>query len=263
VNRIAFSNARQLMRNLLLMFCLLFFVIEINAQSSAVLKRKLAECNQTNQQLKYENSNLHDYQKKLITIVSNIRDSLNFEITANKNMIQYLQKTSVDSKRTHEDNDLNHIKIQKLTTELSTAERKNAALIYENELLSNPNIARIYNATLEEVKAKFMEKMESKKLDFKFEKKEENSYKINKIFDGDNEIWWITEKKTVIELEMTLKFQTHRFDRNRTVMTVNTHILEKSRGINKTLNQETDFDKIQLYQQKIIRSLEDNLKFGK
>lgn len=243
--------------------CLLLIVLQVNAQSPTLLKRKLVQSNMLNKQLKYENKNLHDYQKKLITIVSNVRDSLNTEIEANKKMALFVQRVTIDNKKLQEENIINYDKIQKLSNDLSASEKRVLEANYEKEILTNPEIMRIYDAQMDDVKLKYISKLGESKLGFKYDEKDDNTYKITKAFGSDTEAWWVFDKTIDILLEITVKFQPHKFDKNRTLAFVSTTLLEKVRFSNKPFAPQDDLDKIALYQKKAIRLLEADLKSSK
>ena len=245
------------------LICFLLFVLQANAQSPTLLKRKLVKSNLLNKQLKYENKNLQDYQKKLITIVSNVRDSLNTEIEANKKMALFVQRVTTDNKKLQEENLINYNKIQKLSNDLSASEKQVVEANYEKEILANPEIVHIYEASLDDVRLKYIGKLGDEKLGFKYDEKDENTYKITKAFGSDTEAWWVFDKTIDILLEITVKFQPHKFDKNRTLAYVSTNLLEKVRFSNKPFAPQDDLDKIELYQKKAIRLLEGELKSSK
>lgn len=242
---------------------LLLIVLQANAQSPTLLKRKLVQSYTLNRQLKEENKNLHDYQKKLITIVSNVRDSLNTEMEANKKMALFVQRVTTDNKKIQEENNINYDKIQKLSDDLSASEKRVVEANYEKEILSNPEIVCIYNAPMDDVKLKYIGKLGEDKLGFKYDEKDDNIYKITKAFGSDTEAWWVFDKTIDILLEITVKFQPHKFDKNRTLAYVSTNLLEKVRFSNKQFTPQDDPDKIALYQKKAIRVLEEDLKSSK
>lgn len=241
----------------------MLMVLQVNAQSVTSLRQRLAQSNQLNRQLRYENENLHDYQKKLLTIVSNIRDSLNTEIAANKNMALFVQRVTNDNKKLQEENIQNFDKIQKLSNDLSLADKRIVELNYEREILDNPDIVRIYNAPLDDVKLKYIANSGDSKLGFKYDEKDDNVYKITKSFGEDTEAWWVFDKTIDILLEITVKFQPHKYDKNRTLAYISTNLLEKVRFSNKSFALQDDKDKIELYQKKAIRLLEGSLKSSK
>lgn len=243
--------------------CLLLIVLQVDAQSPTLLKRKLVQSNNLNKQLKYENRNLHDYQKKLITIVSNVRDSLNTEMEANKKMALFVQRVTTDNKKLQEENIINYDKIQKLSNDLSASEKRVVEANYEKEILANPEIVRIYNTPMDDVRLKYIGKLGDEKLGFKYDEKDDNIYKITKAFGSDTEAWWVFDKTIDILLEITVKFQPHKFDKNRTLAYVSTTLLEKVRFSNKQFTPQDDLDKIALYQKKTIRILESDLKSSK
>lgn len=243
--------------------CLLLIVLQANAQSPTLLKRKLVQSNTLNKQLKYENQNLHDYQKKLITIVSNVRDSLNTEIEANKKMALFVQRVTADNKKLQEENIINYDKIQKLSNDFSASEKRVVEANYEKDILANPEIVRIYEASLDDVRLKYIGKLGDEKLGFKYDEKDDNSYKITKAFGSDTEAWWVFDKTIDVLLEITIKFQPHKFDKNRTLAYVSTTLLEKVRFSNKQFAPQDDPDKSALYQKKAIRILEGDLKSSK
>lgn len=243
--------------------CLLLIVLQANAQSPTLLKRKLIQSNTLNKQLKYENKNLHDYQKTLITIVSNVRDSLNAEIEANKKMALFVQRVTNDNKKLQEENIINYDKIQKLSNDFSASEKRVVEANYEKEILANPEIVRIYNSPMDDTKLKYITKLGDEKLGFKYDEKDDNTYKITKAFGSDTEAWWVFDKTIDVLLEITIKFQPHKFDKNRTLAYVSTTLLEKVRFSNKQFTPQDDLDKIDLYRKKAIRLLEGDLKSSK
>lgn len=245
------------------LICFLLFVLQANAQSPTLLKRKLVKSNMLNKQLKAENKKLQEYQKKLILNVSNVRDSLNTEIEANKKMALFVQRVTTDNKKLQEENIINYNKIQKLSNDLSASEKRVLELNYEKEIMSNPEIFHIYNASIDDVKLRYIGNLGDEELGFKYDEKEDNAYKITKAFGSDTEAWWVFDKTIDILLEITVKFQSHNFDKNRTLAYVSTNLLEKVRFSNKQFMPQDDPDKIALYQKKAIRLLEGNLKSGK
>lgn len=245
------------------LICFLLFVLQANAQSLTSLKRKLVKSNMLNKQLKAENKNLHEYQKKLILVVSNVRDSLNAEMESNKKMALFVQRVTTDNKKLQEENIINYNKIQKLSNDLSASEKRVLELNYEKNIMSNPEIVHIYNTPIDDVKLRYIGNLGDEKLGFKYDEKEDNTYKITKAFGNDTEAWWVFDKTIDVLLEITVKFQPHKFDKNRTLVYVSTNLLEKVRFSNKQFAPQDDLDKIALYQKKAIRLLEGNLKSSK
>jgi hypothetical protein len=243
--------------------CLFFIDLQANAQSLATMKRRLNECRRNSNQLKVENANLHSYQKQLILVVSNIRDSLNTELASNKNLALYIQRVTADNKVVKDENIKNYETIQKLSNNLASSESYASKMAYENEILKDNTITRIYDVSLDAVKAKYIERLGDKDSGFQYDDNEENTYKITKSFDGTAEAWWVFDKTIDVLMEMSIKLQPHKFDKNRTIASISTNLLEKTRFSNKPFTPQTDIDKIELYQRKAIRLLEDNLKFSK
>lgn len=241
-----------------------FFIgLQVDAQSPATLKRRLNEYKSENLQLKQENQNLHGYQKQLIQVVSGIRDSLNIELAANKNLAAYIQRVTADNKAIKEENIKNYETIQKLSNNLASAESYSSKVTYENEILRDNTITRIYEVSLDAVKAKFIERLNDKDAGFQYDDNAENNYKITKSFDGTAEAWWVFDKTIDVLMEMSVKLQPHKFDKNRTLVSVSTNLLEKTRFSNKPFTPQTDTDKVELYQKKAIRLLEGDLKYSK
>ncbi|GGD82138.1 hypothetical protein GCM10011514_52740 [Emticicia aquatilis] len=178
-------------------------------------------------------------------------------------MALYVQRVSTDNKKLQEENIINYSKIQKLSNDLSASESKGLELNYEKEILANPAISRIYDAPIDDVKLKYIGKLGDAALGFKYDEKDDNSYKITKAFDGDTEAWWVFDKTIDILLEITVKFQPHKYDKNRTLAYISTNLMEKVRFSNKPFAPQNDPDKVELYQKKAIRLLESGLKSSK
>ncbi len=251
---------KQFAQKLLLLF---FISLQIDAQSTSVLNRKLKEYKNLNVQLQEENKNLHNYQKQLLSSISNVRDSLNLELAANKNLAAYVQRVTTDNKNLKDENIKNYDTIQKLSSNLASTESYSSKMAYENEVLKDKAITRIYDVPLDAVKAKFIERLSDKTLGFQYDDKEENSYKITKSFDGTADSWWVFDKTIDVLMEISIKMQPHKFDKNRTLVSFSTNLLEKVRFSNKSFAPQTDLDKIELYQKKAIRLIDEGLGYSK
>lgn len=220
----------------------------------ANLRRRLNDCTINNKQLTEENQSLHESNKRFMNWVINLRDSVNFQVSANntlkgENDVLETKKTQLESK------------LATTNTELSTALKNIEMLNYDLALKNTADIVRIYNQPISKVREAFIGRLSDESLGFQFDEDEpKGQIKINKAFDGSTESWWVFDKTIDVLLEMKIQLKSHQYDPNKTLIFATTSLLEKVRFSNKQYEQQNDIDKAKLYQEKAVRILESRLK---
>ncbi|MBO0939029.1 hypothetical protein J2I47_20920 [Fibrella sp. HMF5335] len=142
-----------------------------------------------------------------------------------------------------------------------TALAKVARLTYERNLLTIPDLIRIYRVTPAETQAVLIRNLNQAESEFQYSVDSTASeLKIIRHFDGQTEAWWVFDKTVDTILELTLQFKRDRFDRKRTLVFANSRLLQKTRYSNKPFEEQTDSEKIALYRDKTLKLLEGNLR---
>ncbi|MDZ7935440.1 MAG: hypothetical protein U5M51_10880 [Emticicia sp.] len=216
------------------------------------LKSKLSIANRLNTQLTEENKNLHSYLRQLNQIISNVRDSLNAQTDLSKRL-------DFESKKWQESTFNVNKSFQVTQKDLATSQDEIRKLKYENEILKDPTIVRIYDVSAAKVKDTFTTRLNEASLGFQFDE-ENGSIKATKQFDSNAEAWWVFDKTIDVLLELNLRVAPHLYDLNRCVVYGSTNLLEKIRYSNKQYSPQEDTDKIRFYQEKALRLLEMNIR---
>lgn len=233
----------------------LLYPISTQAQidrATKQLKSKLSVANRLNNQLTEENKNLHSYLRQLNQTVSNVRDSLNMQIDLSKRL-------DFESKKWQESTFNVNKTLQATQKDLATAQDEIRKIKYENEILKDPAIVRIYDISAAKVKEALISRLGESSLGFQFDE-ENGSIKATKQFDSNAEAWWVFDKTIDVLLELNLRVAPHLYDANRCVIYGSTNLLEKVRYSNKQYTPQEDIDKIKLYQEKALRLLEMNIR---
>lgn len=218
------------------------------------LKSKLSIANRLNNQLTEENKNLHSYLRQLNQTISNVRDSLNMYIDLSK-------KLDFESKKWQESTFNVNKTLQATQKDLTTAQDEIRKLKYENEILKDPSVVRIYDVSAAKVKDALINRLGESSLGFQFdEDAAKGSIKATKQFDSNAEAWWVFDKTIDVLLEVELRVVPHLYDPNRSVVYGSTNLLEKIRYSNKQYTPQEDIDKIRLYQEKALRLLEMDIR---
>ncbi len=245
----------KLLKLLYIASVLLLYPICTQAQidrATKQLKSKLSIANRLNNQLTEENKNLHSYLRQLNQTISNVRDSLNAQIDLSK-------KLDFESKKWQESTFNVNKTLQITQKDLSTAQDEIRKIKYENEILKDPAIVRIYDVSAAKAKDALIARLGESSLGFQFDE-ENGSIKATKQFDSNAEAWWVFDKTIDVLLELNLRVAPHLYDPNRCVVYGSTNLLEKIRYSNKQYTPQEDIDKIRLYQEKALRLLEMNIR---
>ena len=218
------------------------------------LKNKLAEVSHQNNQLTEENTNLHSYLRQLNQTVSNVRDSIDFELKQNKFL-------DLESKKWQGAVFNVNKTLQGSQKDLISAQDEIRKLKYEAEILKDPTIVRIYDESATKVKEGFVARLSESSLGFQFnEDAATGNIKATKQFSNNTESWWVFDKTIDVLLELNLRVVPHLYDVNRSLVYGTTNLLEKVRYSNKQFTPQEDMDKVKLYQEKSIRLLETNIR---
>ena len=245
----------KLLKLLYIASVLLLYPISSQAQidrATRQLKNKLSTANRLNNQLTEENKNLHNYLRQLNQTVSNVRDSLNIQIDLSK-------KLDFESKKWQESTFNVNKTLQATQKDLATAQDEIRKTKYENEILKDPAIVRIYDISAAKAKEALIARLSESSLGFQFDE-ENGGIKATKQFDSNAEAWWVFDKTIDVLLELNLRVAPHLYDPNRCVVYGSTILLEKIRYSNKQYTPQEDIDKIRLYQEKALRLLEMNIR---
>lgn len=216
------------------------------------LKNKLSIITQLNTQLTEENKNLHSYLRQLNQTISNVRDSINIQINLNKKLefeSEKWQEATLNVNKT----------LQTTQKDFVTAQDEIRKLKYENEILKDPAVLRIYDVSAAKVKDALITRLSEPNLGFLFDE-EHGNIKATKQFDNNTETWWFFDKTIDLLLELNLRVAPHLYDPNRSLVYGSTNLLEKGRYSNKQFVPQENDDKIKLYQEKAIRLLEANIQ---
>ncbi len=216
------------------------------------LKSKLSIANRLNNQLTEENKNLHSYLRQLNQTIANVRDSLNAQIDLSK-------KLDFESKKWQESTFNVNKTLQLTQKDLATAQDEIRKIKYENEILKDPAIVRIYDVSAAKAKDALVSRLGEASLGFQFDE-ENGNIKATKQFDSNAEAWWVFDKTIDVLLELNLRVAPHLYDSNRCLVYGSTNLLEKVRYSNKQYTPQEDIDKIRLYQEKALRLLEMNIR---
>lgn len=216
------------------------------------LKNKLSAVTRLNNQLTEENKNLHSYLRQLNQTISNVRDSLDSQIDLSK-------KIDFESKKWQESTFNVNKTLQTTQKDLTTAQDEIRRIKYENEILKDPAVVRIYDVSAAKVKDALVSRLSEASLGFQFDE-ENGSIKATKQFDSNAEAWWVFDKTIDVLLELNLRVAPHLYDPNRCLVYGSTNLLEKIRYSNKQYSPQEDTDKIKLYQEKALRLLEMNIR---
>ncbi len=216
------------------------------------LKNKLSAVTRINNQLTEENKNLHSYLRQLNQTISNVRDSLNSQIELSK-------KKDFESKKWQESTFNVNKTLQSTQKDLTTAQDEIRRIKYENEILKDPAVVRIYDVSAAKATDALVARLSESSLGFQFDE-ENGSIKATKQFDNNAEAWWVFDKTIDVLLELNLRVAPHLYDPNRSVVYGSTNLLEKIRYSNKQYSPQEDTDKIKLYQEKALRLLEMNIR---
>jgi hypothetical protein len=231
-------------------------VLFVNAQSAAPSKKQLDE-------FKKLNAKLTEEKDALSKSLADTKELLSQELVNNKNFASYVKRLTAENKLIQSEFEQKDAKIKVFSENLLSAEDKIAKLQYEMEILKDSKITQIYDEPVEAVKAKFIERMGAKDANFQFDESEVNNFTISKTLDGTTEVWFDFDKASNILLEMKAKFEAHKFDKNRTLVSISTNLLEKGRYSNKQFAATTDTEKVKLYNKKMVQLLEGDLKHSK
>lgn len=212
------------------------------------LKSKLSVMTQLNTQLTEENKNLHSYLRQLNKVVSNVRDSLNFQTNLSK-------KLDLETKKWQESTFNTNKSLQEAQKDFITAQDEIRKLKYENEILKDPAVVRVYDLSAKKVKNALIARLNDSSLGFKFNETKD-TLKAVKQFDNSTKALWLIDKTSDTSLELNLRVVQHLYDPNRCVVYASTNLREKGKYGNSPLK---DTDKINLYQEKAIRLLEVNI----
>lgn len=221
----------------------------IKAQSAVILKKQVDEYKNLNAKLTEEK----DVLSKSLT---ETQESLNQELINNRNFANYVKRLTAENKAIQGSFEQKEAKIKELSDKI-------AQMQYEIEVLKDSKITQVYDAPVDAVKAKFIERMGAKDANFQFDESEANNFTISKTLDGTTEVWFDFDKASNILLEMKAKFEPHKFDTNRTLVSITTNLLEKGRHSNKQFAATTDAEKVKLYNKKMVQLLEGDLKHSK
>jgi hypothetical protein len=149
--------------------------------------------------------------------------------------------------------------LQSTQKDLTTAQDEIRRIKYENEILKDPAVVRIYDVSAAKATDALVARLSESSLGFQFDE-ENGSIKATKQFDNNAEAWWVFDKTIDVLLELNLRVAPHLYDPNRSVVYGSTNLLEKIRYSNKQYSPQEDTDKIKLYQEKALRLLEMNIR---
>jgi vacuolar-type H+-ATPase subunit I/STV1 len=227
---------------LLLVFSLSLSIV-YSQEKPADLKKKLTECTEENQSL-YENN------KQLRAWMLGLRDSLkNQEATINK--IEASSRTNCNAIQKNLDTKTNELKASQKTIE---------ELKYELSIVQDANIARVYEFSIAEVRNSLLSRSSIDSLGFQVnEVLGGNAIKVSKEFDATIDSWRLSDKWTDVKLEMNLEVKPHQFNANKTLLLVSTIAQGKGKNI-KQYQLIEDEAKIKLFQEKMLRILEANIR---
>jgi hypothetical protein len=228
----------------------------VNAQAAASSKKQLDE-------FKKINAKLTEEKGVLSKSLTETKELLSQELVNNKNFASYVKRLTAENKSIQGEFEQKDAKIKDLSGKLLSAEDKLAQMQYEIEILKDSKVTQVYDEPIDAVKAKFIERMGAKDANFQFDESEINNFTISKTLDGTTEVWFDFDKASNILLEMKAKFESHKFDKNRTLVSITTNLLEKGRYSNKQFAATTDAEKVKLYNKKMVQLLEGNLKHSK
>ncbi|GAB2641572.1 hypothetical protein GCM10027035_39370 [Emticicia sediminis] len=244
----------KLLRLLLIASIVLLYPIPTFAQKDRTakqLKSKLSTVTQLNTQLTEENKNLHNYLRQLNQTISDVRDSINIQTNLSR-------KLDYESKKWQEATFNVNKTLQATQKDFITAQDEIRRLKYENEILKDPKVVRMYDVSAAKVKDALIGRLNESSLGFQFDE-ENDSLKVIKQFDNSTEAWWVFDKTIDILLELNLRIAPHLYDPNRSVVYGSINLFEKVRYSNKQYTPQEDADKIRLYQEKTMRLLEANI----
>ncbi len=218
------------------------------------LRSKLSVANHLNYQLTEENKNLHSYLRQLNQIISNVRDSINLQIALSK-------KLDFESRQWQESAFNVNKTLQETQKDLDTAQEEIRKLTYENVILKDPSVVRIYDISAAKVKEALINRLSERSLGFQFnEDATKGNIKITKIFDKNTEEWWILDKSIDVLLELELRVVLHQYDPNRSIIYSSTNLFEKAKNSNNEYTPQEDIDKIRIYEEKVLRVLERSIR---
>jgi hypothetical protein len=227
---------------LLIAFCI--NLSSIYAQEKpADLKKKLIECTE-------ENKSLYENNKQLRVWMLGLRDSLkNQEVTINK--IESSNRANCNAIQSN---------LDKKSSELKTSQKTIEELKYELSIVQDANIARVYEYPIATVRASLLSRSSIDSLGFQVnEVLGGNSIKVSKEFDATIDSWRLSEKWTDVKLEMNLEVKPHQFNANKTLLIISTIAQGKGKNI-KQYQLIEDADKTKLFQEKMLKILESNIR---
>jgi hypothetical protein len=230
---------------LLVIMTAIFCVFSTYGQSS---KHHKSQNNDLSTQLSEENKNLHSYLKQLNQTISNVRDSIEIESKRNKQL-------DFESKKWQEATFNVNKSLQSSQKDLSTAQEEIRKLKYENELLKDPTLLRIYDVSPDKAQKTLKNQVFEKNLAFEFNEKEstQETIKATKKFEAG------VFDKTEMYLILHLHIKPHLYDANRSLVYGFSTLLEKKDNSDEYIDQP-DIDKISFFQEKALRLLEKNIK---
>lgn len=215
----------------------------VYAQQPADLKKKLAECTE-------ENKSLYENNKQLRVWMLGLRDSLRNQNTIFNTIVASNQANC----------NLIQKDLDKKSNELKESQKKIDELKYDLEILQDASIARVYELPIESVRKSLLSRSSIDSLGFQVnEVLGGNSIKVSKEFDATIDSWRLSDKWTEVKIEMNLEIQPHQFNANKTLLIVSTIAQGKGKNF-KQFQLIDDADKTKLFQEKMLRILEVNIK---
>ncbi len=251
------------MKTLMLATAVCCFTADFAANAQKSSKKQSNECQKAQEKLVVENESLSSDKKQLTLALQESQDLLKIELVNNTNFAKFVKRVTTENQAIKGEFGQKNDKIKQLSENLAQSENKIAKMTYEIELLKDSKVTQIYDGTIDVVKAKFIEQMGLNSANFQFDENEENNFTISKTIDGSSEAWFESDKSMNVLLEMKAKFETHKFDNNRTILYVTTNLSDKSRFSNKQFLPNTNEQKIKTYNTKMIQLLAADLKGSK
>ncbi len=212
-------------------------------EKPADLKKKLAECTD-------ENKSLYENNKQLRAWMLGLRDSLKNQ-AATISTIESSSRTNCNSIQKE---------LDKKNDEMKASQKTIDAMKYELSIVQDASIARIYELPIADVRAAMISRSSIDSLGFQItEVLGGNSIKVSKEFDATIDSWRMSDKWTDVKIESNLEIKPHQYDVNKTLLIVSTIAQGKGKG-NKQYQLIEDADKVKLFQEKVLKVLEVNIK---